>query len=299
MPKNKLLNYFLIFLISTNLLVAFIESFTYYGFFHKHFIIPSPLIYLISVIFVVYYRSYLPRTKWIEQITHFKLIAIISSLVIVNIIESLTFPNFIFTNIHLNLFSYPIFVFLFFIFYSLYHAKERSHLVLLGNTIILLGIGVYLHLNVLNIITGIYQGLRELIITPNATYDEKMERRYGNFYLAMKMVQELTPENAILAIPPQENPWLSEGNGALVQYFIYPRDLTHIDNNSSSQSIPTHYLIAKGSWKSDDQSKYHWPKEPIKASRVWELRNREYIEYDRDYDPATDKWEWGLIEVKR
>jgi hypothetical protein len=42
-----------------------------------------------------------------------------------------------------------------------------------------------------------------------------------------------------------------------------------------------------------------WPKSKVKADRIWQfdLNNNHTTEYLRDYDPSTDQWDWGLIEV--
>jgi hypothetical protein len=297
MSKSNNLTLLATIVVLTSLSVAFVESVTYYGFLYKHTHIPSALIYLLSILIVLFSRSNLPHSKRLDAIAKYKTLVIVSSLIILSIVEALTFPNFVFANIHLNLLSYPMFVFLALCLYQIYSNKAKSNMLVLSQMLMMLGLGLYLHLNVPKVVTGIYHGIGEIIAHPTATYDQKMERSYGDFYLAMKMVQELTPDDAVIAIPPQENPWLSEGNGALVQYFIYPRKLTHV-NTEEAELVPTHFLIARGSWNSDDKSKYGWPKEVIKASRVWELaQDGSTIQYDRDYDPSTDKWNWGLIEV--
>jgi hypothetical protein len=298
--KNNLFIHFLLGIsVAISLTVAILESFTYFGYFFKHFSLPVLALYASSIFIVILLRKIIPTSQVLTSTIKITTLAAITSLIILSIVEALTFPNFIFAHTHLNLLSYPYLVFLLLSYYSISLYKSKTMLEILSRILLLLGISLYLFLNVPKVITGIYKGFREIIASPTASYDDKMKLAYGDFYSAMRHVQDLTPNDAIIAIPPQENPWLTEGNGALVRYFVYPRQLTHIETKTYDVA-PTHYLIAKGSWNVADKSKYGWPKEKIKANRIWEFKNDgTVVEYSHDYDPSTDKWDWGLIEVAK
>lgn len=287
-----------LFIAIAALLVSLLESVTYYGFFAKFTFLPSWLVYLLSLIILLSIRHHLSNFPDIKRLLFVTLIVSSITLIIVTTIEALTYPNFIFSTIHLNLHTFPYFVLLLLSYYIIYTTKPETKLIELFSQLLLVtGISLYLYLNVPKVISGIYSGLTEIINYPAATYDEKMYKRYGDFYYAMKNVVDLTPENAVVAIPPQENPWLTEGNGAMVNYFLYPRKVVHIDQNEVDIK-PTHFLIAKGSWNVEDKNKYGWPKEEVNAHRVWEFHNDStYTQYERDYNPTTDTWNWGLIEV--
>lgn len=299
MDKNLVRRIAVIIVAGVSLLVASLESITYFGYIGNHFFVPSIMIYVLSLGLTIAFRQYLPSDSKLKKIIQYATIASITSLVILSFIEALTFPNFIFAKTHLNLLSYPYLVFLIMSLFSIYNSRQEKISFIVSNIFLYLGLSLYIFLNVPKVITGIYKGIGEIVSAPFATYDQKMKLSYGDFYVAMRHVQDLTPKDAIIGIPPQENPWLTEGNGALVQYFIYPRQLTQL-NGIDGKLTPTYYLIAKGSWHSDDSNKYGWPKEPIKASRIWEFKNDgTAVEYERDYDPNADKWDWGLIEVAK
>jgi hypothetical protein len=151
-----------------------------------------------------------------------------------------------------------------------------------------------------------YKGLRDIAINPLASYSQKMTKVYPGFYPAMKEINSLTSPDATIIIPPPGSPWDIEGNQAMVNYFLYPRKVVNSQIEISPDILTTnntYVLISKGTmsmFSSNNIYEYHWPKNPITASQLWEIDtvNNKIINYKRDYNPTTDKWDWGLIEVK-
>lgn len=98
-------------------------------------------------------------------------------------------------------------------------------------------------------------------------YDEKMRYKWGKYYDYMVFVRDNTPADAVIAIPPQMDPWQRPGNGALDYYFLYPR----VTSNSSLDKIAddpflTHVLVVRGDHTEEDWSR--WPKFDIPTKKI-------------------------------
>ena len=94
---------------------------------------------------------------------------------------------------------------------------------------------------------------------PFLSYDEKMRRKWGDYYDFMVYVREHTPPDAVIAIPPQ-SAWPTTGNAGLDSYFLYPRRLVGLDQMADA----THVLIVKA----EDGSKDVWPPEPLPDGEI-------------------------------
>lgn len=69
--------------------------------------------------------------------------------------------------------------------------------------------------------------LRTAIHNPNLSLENKYRIKINPFlYDYFQFIKSNTPENAIIQIPPQANPWPFTGNGGFVRFFLYPRTLT-------------------------------------------------------------------------
>jgi len=150
---------------------------------------------------------------------------------------------------------------------------------------------------------NISRELRNIIANPFLTYDQKMTRTYKGFYSAMKEVTRLTPEDSIIAIPPRANPWEFEGNVAMVAYFLYPRKVINLTVDSKQNlkiDRKLYALIARGASPRNTSVDYGWPKVQVKAKNIWKIDTDSSIntQIQKDYNPDTDQWDWGLIEVK-
>ncbi|MBP9669856.1 hypothetical protein KBD75_00465 [Candidatus Woesebacteria bacterium] len=279
------------------LIFAAAEAVTYIGFVHNHLGIYAYYIYLTSLVLVIYKTSY---SKFIGK--SFVIAAYLSSALYLALIfaEIINYPNFVFTITHINPFTFQFFVaLLWFHTLTIHRVKFTKSLLLAG--LIYVGIdGAGRTLGVM------YKGLRDVINDPFATYAQKMTKVYPGFYPAMQEIKLLTSPDSMIVIPPPASPWDIEGNQAMVNYFLYPRKVV----NSQLEILPdivksqnTYVLISKGTmsmFSSYNIYEYHWPKNPLNASQIWEIDtvNHKVINHQRDYNPAIDKWGWGLIEVK-
>lgn len=289
----------MIYLISAifSLLLAAAEAVTYIGFVHNHLGIYAYYIYLISFILVIYKTNY---PKFIGR--SFLVASYFSSTLYLGLIfaETINYPNFVFTSTHINPFTFQFFVAL------LWFHTLNIHRVKFAKSFLLAGL-IYVGVDGAGRTLGVmYKGVRDIASDPFATYAQKMTKVYPGFYPAMQEIKLLTSPDSTIIIPPPASPWDIEGNQAMVNYFLYPRKVV----NSQLEVLPdilstdnSYVLISKGTmsmFSSYNIYEYHWPKNQITASQIWEIDtgNRKTINHQRDYNPTTDKWAWGLIEVK-
>lgn len=279
--------------------VAAAESVSYLGFFTKHTGISAYLIYLLSFVIVVYTSK--PK-KWL--INMLGIAAVIYSIILLflSFAEIAHYPNYVYTISHVNLVSFQFLIGILFIHYFAYKDDKLSRLERIARGLliaILVCIGIEGFGRTTSFVRNSIEPIRQY---PFASYDQKMIRSYPELYPALKEVVRLTPPDSTIIIPPQGNPWEFEGNGAIVTYFVYPR---HVINMSEASAVPkvsgsSFILIAKGSWPTlTNPLGFGWPKIKIESQKIYDIDiiNHKTTEYNRNYDPDLDKWDWGLIEV--
>jgi hypothetical protein len=288
----------MIYLISTfiALACAAIESVSYIGFIHNHTGIRAYVFYFASVGLIYFSKTYPAILARLLRV-----IAYTTSLLYIILIfaETITYPNFVFTTTHINPFSFKIFIVLIWIHTMVINKFSFVKSLLLASLIFAGVDGAARTLGLM------YLGLKDIALLPFATYQEKMAKVYPGFYPAMQEIKKLTPPDATILLPPQGSPWDKEGNAAFVTYFLYPRSVKNlIQDDVASYAKDNHYiLISHGimsMFTSSNMYEYGWPKIPIKAKNMWKISlDSNTIEtYSRDFNPQTDQWDWGLIEVK-
>lgn len=121
---------------------------------------------------------------------------------------------------------------------------------------------------------------------PNLALNLKYRLKIGSpLYEYLVFLQQNLPEDAVVAEPPQMHPWAYTGNGAFLNYFLYPRRLVQV--NTPTDPIPlaaTYSLLIWGESHSDDKSLYGWPKTDISSYEITYFQK----------DPP-----WGIIKLKK
>lgn len=283
-----------LFLFFLSILTSGVEAVTYFGFFVKHFHFSPYYIYLASIL-----AALLPRRvpKFVSLFFPPAIILLTLTYFVFIFLEVTHYPNYIFTRFHVNPLAFQLFLSITWIHYLIQKKLSLSKILIIAS---LIYIGVDGAARTLALLRN---ELTLIIREPFLTYDQKMSREYWGFYSAMKEVVRLTPADATLLIPPQGNPWEVEGNGAMVRYFIYPRKLMNLAPDFTTLpkvAGPTYVLIARGSWPSvTNPAGYGWPKIKLDAKQIWhiDLSTGINYSYNRPYDPNSDQWNWGLIEV--
>lgn len=88
--------------------------------------------------------------------------------------------------------------------------------------------------------------VREVLVNPGLTYDEKMSRIWGDYYAYMTFIQEHTPSSAVILIPPHGDTYPLVGCKGLDDYFLYPRRLINADQNALEEHPEVEYILIDG-----------------------------------------------------
>ncbi len=142
-----------------------------------------------------------------------------------------------------------------------------------------------------------------MVKKPFASYEEKSRYILGD-YEYFTFIKDYTPESAVIAIPPQQIPWLTSGNGGYLRYFVYPRQVINSNLGPPLPEIADYAIIDKGEWYVDDESLYGWPKATVSAEKIWYFdRDTAQVTESNDitFDPTIEanRYKWGLIKLKK
>lgn len=229
--------------------------------------------------------------------------------------EERNYPNYTFSHYHVHPEHFRYFTvfnitltILYFVFASKSLAKLRKKISLKDLTSLFLILVLVLWIALpgsIGILSGVSNQIRFVSKHPNITYSGKLEIKLGPTYRFIHFVEEHTPKDSVVAVPPQENPWLTIGNVGYVRYFLYPRTIiSPAENNDFSYDHADYIVIARGEWAAHHPDDYGWPKATIEAERMWyfdrNTGNTEEID-NSVFDPtvAKNKNSWGLIERKQ
>ncbi len=338
------LNKFILpFTITITLSFLIIEAFTYSGFIRQHLFIDSKLFMVINVLMLLFNSFVNNSDKNIDKNVEVDLLVLVvkGSYLAVPIlaiiyyimiaVESANYPNYIFSTLHINPDSFfSVLVFSLIISMSGLLSKidltnfdlnqisesniprtKNFRLNVNGNKfqslVTILFVVIFGYFTLQNFILTSKRIVKSniyILVNKDATYEEKMYESWHFFYRYMKFIIDNTPENSSIAIPPPVRPWLSEGNSVLVRYFLFPRYVVTIEDESGKVVNPDYYIISKGIWKATLESEYGWPKEKIEAEEIIYLNEKDFsIKKIKNviYDPdsAENKYGWGLIKVKK
>lgn len=297
-----------------------IEMFTYPGFLRKYLLLNSHLFVFITLLILIFVAA-LENFQLFSNQIQMQIVMNLSKLflpvlILIYIIfiaeEQRNFPNYVFSRYHihyqqieylllLNLGIIAIYsVFSSAIFEKIKGIRQKSiSLFLFSISALFLCLWIFIQ-NLTSNLSGALETLPYIASHLFANYEEKLTRRVS-VYQYLKFVNEHSPESATIAIPPQQNPWLTVGNGGYIRYFLYPRHEINIELNSKIPPEADYALIARGTWAAPDPSLYGWPKERINAIEIWEFdwkTNKAKLVPDRVYDPVKSNIDWGLIRIK-
>jgi len=298
-----------------SVLMAAIETHKYPGFIFKHFNFLPMIFYVITGIAIIAIKLYPPPTpeKSLLAIL-FRLSAIYAIILtgIFYIIESLTYPNFIFTYLHVHLDGLQILTGMLFVYFALSNLNHKHYVNILNSTFLLAISSLLINYTIINVIEVTKIIKKETIAMQiNATTDEdKNEAGWGKIYRYANMLKESTPDTATIAMPPAQNHWLYSGNIVLMRYFLYPRTLVNVketDSQSTLSQLPeTDYdyvALVWGESNERDNAPYGWPKISIASEYIeyFDLENKltnrilvpNYL--PTEYTNPT----WGVIKVKQ
>jgi hypothetical protein len=228
------------------------------------------------------------------------------------IIETITYPNFIFTYLHVHLDGLQILTGMLFVYFALSNLMHRHYVTILNSTFLLAISSLlinYAIINSIDVAKLIKKEVKAMQI-PAINDEEKNEAGWGTIYRYVQMLKQATPEDAVIAMPPAQNHWLYSGNIVLMRYFLYPRTLINVKETADTSTLTElpnqdydYIALVWGESNERDTSPYGWPKTSI---------NAEYIEYfdlssntskrvdSAEYIPAyLNEPLWGVIKFKK
>lgn len=226
---------------------------------------------------------------------------------LLNILEKITYPNFIFSKLHLHLETLYIPVLLTLLFAGVHFKRNRKifnkkFLSMAALTTIIIAIIA----NNIRIIFTIYSGqFMYMFKNLNNSYDQKMAYITGErFYYYAKFIKESTPPDSTILIPPMGFPWPQTGNGGYINYFLYPRKLVNgkeYDPNVDLKNIDW-VLIDYGETETTQYGyTTGWPKFNVPASMIVIYDNGTVTTINKNYiyKDFAGKKAFGLIKVAK
>lgn len=321
---------FFVLLLTFTFLSLFVEVYTFKYFLIKHFFISTDVLIGLSLIFYYFIlnqdgkedRKYENVYKLITFVAKYSFIPLIFIYLLFSYLNVDRYPNYVFSTYHLqpDLLIRPIvFSVLLFAFgyvknkagvfkNSLAFLKSKKHR--FSKVALICVVLLLTSFTLVNILRD------QAVLMPYALwtvknlnspyenrYDYMMNIKYGYFYQYIKFIKSVVPENSSILLPPQKNPWQYEGNQRLSRFFLYPRTLYSAHEQKLPKDIE-YIEIAWGSqdFKPDSDNEYGWPKEKIKASKVYiyDFKSQKYTVYEKDYDPKEflKPGVYGIIKTK-
>lgn len=164
--------------------------------------------------------------------------------------------------------------------------------------------------NVSNLYPWMFERSSYMIKNPLATYKEKMRYGWKDFYDYMTFVDQVTPENAKIMLPPMINPWWDVGGKGLVRYFLYPRELMQdMEDVNAEIDLAADYLLLTWGFgvctENDPPDCYGWPKKIVEAEWiVFKKENSEEVgtkieNIVYDHNDEIYQGAWGVIKIKK
>jgi len=320
------------YLMTLSFFFMLLESYMYIGFLRKFILVDSRfflVLSILSIIFIVYSRASSRKhtlSKVEDIVLNLNALLFFPLLVfylIMIVSNSVKYQNYIFTTFHIqpqNFFNVVILSFLLFVLKFINFIRGANRLILskviqnhftMSNNyrvksvlfIVIYPFTLYIFINLFSVFHKDINNLVFISTHINYSYDQKMEEYWGFYYDFIKFVKDNTPENSVIVIPPQETPWLTEGNEWVDRYFLYPRKLVQGTYDSLPDGDFDYVMVAWGTWNTPDKERYGWPKVNVKAEKIIYINSKDNAMYDYfgNYDPKDQRNQesYGLIEIKK
>lgn len=285
--------------------LGILEAFAYKGFVFKHVGISYNSIF-VSAIFLSVLNVLLimtQKTKFKQTIPVTILIFPFPVLFITYLlsrsIERVTFTNYIFSKFHLNfqLIILPLLISIYpFVTGLIGYKKSRGYIRSVLIIVILINLTGLVPKTLIN---------KTWFVVTNMSMsnEEKMIITFGkSIYNYSEFVKANTPPDAVILVPPQDNPWPQTGNVGYFRYFLYPRKLINAEECPSISNDVTHILIDWGESEYAGNRTHGWPKCNLWGKNiVYMIGNDSIISKTKVYlykDAIFDQNKrWGIIEL--
>lgn len=261
--------------------LLFLDVYHYQGYLLSFLHIPSKYLVLLSLLLSFVFAKKGNKSLYLIGLILF--LGYVSAITL----EGVTHQGYLFDLIHLR----PESMFLFLLptlFFLLSRVINNKLHLFVGLSLI------YYFLRLAPIVAvQITSGVREIVRAPLASYDHKMRLNWGGFYDFAKLVNRVTPKNAVIAIPPRSSDHPLIGNSAFFWYFVYPRTLLSLPLQVESLR-GAQYVVING-------SDPIWPDISFPAEHIWLYRDgQSIVEYqDSLYSPKDPRFSGylGIAEI--
>jgi|GEM_PF-1575108 hypothetical protein len=312
-------------LVLVGYLLSFVEVYKYQGFLKTHTGMPLWIILLLflACLLVYLHLSQDGKQSRLHSSIFFlnKILLSVTSLawIYLPLVEAKNYDNYIFTKYHLHPELLPL-VILFgasIILIQLIPSfpKTRTTLLVIKSlspktvtNLVLCVLITYFTLSYLaaNLTTtfAIEQSFNRMMLQePTTSKSEKMRSIWGVTYDFAEFVNDNTPPDSLIAIPPRSNDHPTVGNAQLFRYFVYPRQIINqLDGNK--EILPDgdfQYIVIAKNFQPTESDTF-WPNFSISASEVIIYNpddNQAQSSHYENYTPSVhgSPTNWGLIRV--
>lgn len=131
-------------------------------------------------------------------------------------------------------------------------------------------------------------------------YKEGGVSYYGWIKVYADFIKSQVDETSILVLPPQTVNYKMEGNIYYFRWFLYPRELIHIEDLNKNEQARIFIVISEGECPNNDCV---WPNFEISKSEISKIilidRKTQKVTIDElsAYSPEDFYGKWGLIEL--
>lgn len=319
MIKNVITKYYwaiyLLVIFTSILNVVFYPEFV-----QKHLHVSPIIIYLSFIAVSFLHKIYKnQRNTYIDTFFHkFNIVLLcifLITLLSANIIEDLTYKNFIFSKLHIHPSEliYPFFAILVEVIFNLNLKDTKNRVgeglkkVMNAKTIILPFVILIFINNLLGIFGKMQKDVKYMIQNPFASKQEIMKFKVGDlFYNYSEFIISNTEPTAKILLPPfPVYPWPQTGNAVYFRYFLYPRTLysgKEYEPNIDLNKID-YVLVAWGETTTTSPGVTHgWPKFNVVAEYTLTLNkdgSTTKVEGNYNYEKSKNNELWGIIKVKK
>ena len=297
-----------------SLLLGFTEAVIYSGFVLNFIKIDISKISLIVGLLAFVILLFKLTKKTFLPVRFEKVISIVGALtivlfVILKIVNRLAYPTFIFNTVHIQPDALKWAALIAALSIVVVWTPQIKFKKLLNiQSGILAFVLLIIGFNLYQIYKSEWQDFQYIIANPKATYDDKMGYKLCPiFYDYTLFINRYTPEDSTLLMPPQSFPWPYVGNGGMLRYFVYPRNIINGEeyvSPSTEELKNIDYVLLNWGETEETQGGYthEWRKFDVEAEKIIFMNEDGSfggeVKGDYHYNDYKGKKVWGLIVVK-
>ncbi len=255
------------------LLLTFIEIIKFPGVVYKYTHIKIEWLLTLFTIFSFLINKPLAKKK----ILLIFLIIVFTVYVLAIFEESIKFPNYIYSNFHINIYGIQTLYFLLLSTFIPFINIKKNILVKLS----IVSLAYWTSINIFGTFLYIGKSFLPIFKNPLASYDDKMRSVWGEFYDCMMLIKTSTPQSSSIYIPPQADVWQMEGNINLVRYFLYPREILHLESVLEASKSANPYIVYSWGYYLGNRKNGAWPNFKFDAYSGVFINNKDNFYYSK------------------